>query len=1079
MFFFTVFIGLHSFAQERTVKGTVTDESGMPVPGVSVLVKGTSTGVETDFDGKYSIKALTNQLLVFSMIGMTKQELPANSTTINVKMKEDAQELEGVVLTALGVEVKKNQAATAFSKVKSETLRTTGETSVLKSLSAKASNVNIVSNSGDPGSGSYIQIRGQNTITGNTQPLFVIDGIPVSNDEIGSTVDGTGQQSRMNDINPNDIESVQIMKGTSASALWGYRAANGVVLITTKKGKAGSLKIDLNTTYSHDQVNVRFETQDKFGQGLGGVWRVNNANSYGDLISRRSGASDVFLPGNNFVSENGTTYFRVGTKNSKANFNDSNYDAVIGNGFSIDKHLGISGGNENGNFYVGLGHIGQEGIIRNSSYERTSIDFSNTYKLGSKTTFKGKFSFSSINSNRVQQGSNLSGLLLGLYRSPADFDNRDYKGTFFNAAGIPFYNSHRAYRQDIGTFDYSPSGPRDLNPSYNNPLWTTDVQKNPNTVYRYIAGFQLQHEISKYITLLGRFGIDAYSDKRISMFPRSSAENGGLGSATENVTDFQQFNADIMAMGDVVINKDINLNYTVGLNIGETDYAQRGGSYINFLIDTDKFSYDNSVIADRTTFLDRSKQRLSGAYFNTSFDYKNYLFATIGGRFETSSTFAPNLKTYFYPSVETAWKFSENLNKSFLNLGKLRATYGQVAIIPQPYRGVTYFVGGAGSEGWGPAYDSGAYSGSFARSGLGGNINLIPEIKTEVELGLDIEFLNRFTINTTYYTNKIKDNLVNAPINGSSSYSSLYGNFADIENKGIEVEFNAKILKDTELKWSIYGNWARNRNLVTRLENTESLFLNGFTGASSRAVLGQPLGVLWGGKWDRDGNGNLILDANGFPTVAPSEGVIGDPNPDWRGAIGTRFEYKGFSVNALFDASIGGDLWDGTNGALNNFGKTVESGNILTFPNQSAANFTGYNGANANTQGWINADGTYSVRGNITDFGAGPVFLNQAWYQSLGGGFGPVAEQFVKSASWVKFRELTIAYSINSKLLEKTGVAGISLSLTGRNLWMWMEADNLYQDPETNLTGGSNGRGLQYFNHPNTKSFIASINIKF
>ena len=303
------------------------------------------------------------------------------------------------------------------------------------------------------------------------------------------------------------------------------------------------------------------------------------------------------------------------------------------------------------------------------------------------------------------------------------------------------------------------------------------------------------------------------------------------------------------------------------------------------------------------------------------------------------------------------------------------------------------------------------------------------------------------------------------PLNGSSTYSTLYGNFATIQNRGFELEFDANILPSaSELKWNVFGNWSTNRNKVTKLDGTSSLFLNGFTGSSSRAVLDQPLGVLWGGKFDRDSTGALILDSNGFPTAAESEGIIGDPNADWRGAIGTSFSYKGFKISTLFDASVGGQLWDGTSGALNNFGKTIETANEVTLTTPTV-----------NYAGTTIAPGT--VRGNLKDFGAGPVLLDQSWYQSLGGGFGPVSEQFVKSATWVKWRELSLSYKLN--LTNKNlGLESITFTGTGRNLWLWTEAD-LGQDPESNLTGGSNGRGLQYFNAPNTKSLIFSVNLKF
>jgi TonB-linked SusC/RagA family outer membrane protein len=992
---------------------------------------------------------------------MKSREITASSASLNVKLESDSQELSEVVVNVLGVEVKKNQNASAYSKVKGNVITSSGETSLLKGLSAKAAGVSIVSNSADPGSGAYIQIRGQNSITGSTQPLFVIDGTPISNDEIGSGVDGVGQQSRMNDINPNDIESVQILKGASAAALWGYRAANGVVLITTKKGKKGKISVDVNSSVSFDKVNVEMQLQDTFGQGSGGRFARNNANSYGDKISSRSGAPDVFnTTGQYFQTNDGRKIYPITTKNSTENFQKSNMDSVIGDGLFIDNHVGVSGGSETTNFYLGLGNTNHDGIIRNSTYERTSVDFTSESKIGEKTTFKTKFGYSSVNSNRIQTGSNLSGLYLGLYRTPADFDQRDFIGTNFSANGTAHLNSHRAYRQDVGT------NAGDLNPSYNNPLWTTDVQRNPNTVNRYIGGFELKQNVTSWLSVLARLGLDGYSDKRMSIFPINSSENGGNGSATESVTDFQSFNADLIALGDTKINDNISLSYLTGINFSETNYDQRGGSYRNFILDANNFSYDNALVADKTTFLDRTYSKLSGAYFSTAFDYKNYLFLTVGGRFETASTYDPNLKVYFYPTVELGYKFTNKLESKILTDGKLRATFGQIASIPAPYAGTTYFVAASGLEGWGGAYDSGAYSGSLQQAASGGNLNLKPEIKSEFEIGADLQFFKRITLNATYYSNETSDLLVSVPLNGSSTFSSLYGNYATIQNRGIELEFNANILsKSSALQWNVFGNWSTNRNEVTKLEGTESLFLNGFTGSSSRAVLNQPLGVLWGGKFDRDASGALILDSNGFPTAAASEGVIGDPNPRWRGALGTSFSYKNFKISTLFDGSIGGQLWDGTSGALNNFGKTMESANEVTLTT-----------ATLNYAGSSVAPGT--VRGNLRDFGAGPRLLDQSWYTSLGGGFGPVSEQFIKSASWVKLRELSLSYNLDLSSKD-IGLQAITFTATGRNLWLWTEAKDLGQDPETNLTGGSNGRGLQYFNAPNSKSLIFSVNLKF
>jgi TonB-linked SusC/RagA family outer membrane protein len=1070
-----VLIAQLTFAQERTVTGIVSDNAGLPIPGVSVLVKGTNSGTQTDFDGKYTIKASVSQVVIFSFIGMKTRELKATSSSMNVKLEDSALDLQEVVINVFGIEEKKKLSNSSQSKVKGDILTTTGETGLLNSLSAKASNVNIVSSSGDPGAGSYVQIRGQNTITGNTQPLYVIDGIPISAAEIdgGNNTAGVNQQSRINDINPNSIESVTILKGASASALWGFRAANGVILITTKRGK-GKLTVELNSSYSVEEVNVDFETQNIFGQGSNNSFLRNTGFSYGDLISNRSGAADVVdTAGPSFVSDRGNTYYGITQKNSTDNFNQSNVDASLGQGFTSNQNLSLSGGGENGSFYLGLANVKQEGIVKNSTFNRTNVDFNSVYKLGDKTTFRGKVSYSTSTSNRVQQGSNLAGLLLGLYRTAPDFDNRDAFGTNFTADGVGSTGSHRSYRRDLGT------SATVSNPIYNNPLWSTDVQTNPNTVNRYIAGIELQHNFADSFKVLVRANVDGYTDERKSMFPINSAQNGGGGFATEDAINHRQYNVDFMGIGNVNISDDLRLDYTAGVNIAEISTTFRGGQYQNFLINTPKFVYSNSLLSNRGTYLNESITKTNAAFVSTSLNYKDFLNANIGARAETSSALDPNIQTYVYPSVELSYLFTHHLKSNVLTYGKLRTTFGQVAIMPGIYAGTSYINGATGAESWGPAYDAAAYNGAYERETLAGNPLLKPETKTQYEAGVDLGFFNRLNLGLTYYTDTTKDNLVEAAVNPSSSNGLSYGNFAEIQNTGFEIDLDFNVLKNTAVKWNIGGTFGSNINEVTKLTGTESILLNGFTGTSSRAVLNQPLGVLWGGRFDRDDAGELILDANGFPTAAATEGVLGDPNPTFRAGLSNRLSYKGLSLNVLFDASVGGDLWDGTNGALNVFGRSVETGNILNLSPAEAAALTGSNGATAQSQGWLNTDGSYSVRGNIVDYGAGPRLANQSWYTGLGGGFGAVSEQFIKSATWVKLREATLAYSINPSVLEKTGLEAITVSVSGRNLWLWTEDKTLGQDPETNLTGGSNGRGLQYFNSPNTRSLILSLNLKF
>lgn len=1073
-----------TYAQEKVISGIVSDDSG-PLPGVGIMIKGTKTGTETDFNGNYSIKAKSGDVLVFSFIGMKSIEKTVGaSNTINVTMQSD-NVLEEVVVNALGIAVDKSKLASSISKVKAVDIVKSGENSIGQGLSGKASGVQVINSSGDAGASAYIQIRGQSTITRSVQPLVVIDGIPVSSGATGNTTDGVAQQSRLNDINPEDIADLQILKGASAAALWGSRAGNGVIVITTKKGKNnknGSFSTTLTTSFSFDSANKFYPLQNKYGKGSNGVSGNSfslTGNSWGDNIQNRSG-------GANILDTASTTFFRSGidgstiypttTRNSKETFNQKNIDGVFRNAFTSRLGINVGGRTSAGSsHFLSLSRTDQEGIIRNNTYERITARYNTETKLGEKLKMKGNFSYSNIKSSRIQQGSNLSGLLLGLYRTPADFDNTHYIGTKF-VNGTPVFNSQRSYRRELGT-NYKQT------PIYNNPLWTINRQRNPNTVHRYIAGAEFQYTAKDWLTLIARAGLDNFTDSRQNFFPINSAGSNSAGFAQEDLFSNNQINIDFIATSNIDLTEDLNLDILAGLNLNERQLEARGGSYRDFILDSDKFFYGNATRENTTTYIDQLLMRTSAGYFTTTLDYKNTFILTLTGRLETASTYAKG-ESFFYPSAEFGYKFTNHsyFDDSFLSNGKLRLTYGQVGLEPAPYSTRTYFDPAAGSEGWGPAYSASAYDGAFVRSTIQGNPNLRPEIKEEYEVGLDLAFLdNRIKLNTTYYSNKSTDVLMNVAIPASSGFTQRYDNAASIKNNGIEVDLSADIIRTDDFSWSMNLNWTRNRNEVTSLSGTNSLFLGGFTGSSSRAVVGQPLGVLWGGKFNRDANGNYILDSNGFPTVAPTEGVIGDPNPDWRGGVGTTISYKNFTLSTLFDSSIGGDVWDGTGGALTNFGRTLITANEVTVSAAEANTIVNASGTTlANVGGAItNADGSVTVRGNLHNFGGGNVLLDQAWYSGVGGGFGPVGEQFVKPASWVKWRELTLSYNFSNKILkEKVGFESAQISLTGRNLWFWNESD-IGIDPESNLTGASNARGLQYFNHPVSKSYLVTLKLNF
>jgi outer membrane receptor protein involved in Fe transport len=669
-----------------------------------------------------------------------------------------------------------------------------------------------------------------------------------------------------------------------------------------------------------------------------------------------------------------------------------------------------------------------------------------------------------IFSNRTQKGSNVSGLMLGLLRTPADFDNSVYQGTYYPTGenGPAVLNAHRSYRNYLGA---------GANPVYNNPNWTIRNQPNTSEVERFIGSVELGVKPVKWVELIARTGLDTYKDRQTTYFPTRS---GGKPTGEADITNIgeTQLNIDLMARANKEITQDLSVNGLVGFNYNNILTDQIGATYNTFVIPDAPLNFDNSKAVNLTAFNEVTTVRSNAGYATVGAAYKNMVFFNATGRAETASTFGPrSSKVFFYPSADLAWQFTQLealKNNRIISFGKVRASYGSVGVRPRPYRTRTYFVKGAVQDGWGSILDASAYgTGGYGLSTTQGNDAVRPERKTEIEFGTDLRFLNDYLrFSATYYQNETIDALFDVAVSPSTGFTNQYLNAATLENKGLELELGADILRKGGFKWTVDVNWNMNRNKVTDLRGTESLFLAGFEGSASRAVLNQPIGVLWGGKWDRDESGKMILDANGFPKAASAEGVIGDPNPNWRAGLVNTFSWKNITLSFVIETMQGGQMWSGTRGVLYNFGTHADVGNEQTAP----VDMKDYAG---NTI----AAGT-KFRGNIQDFGGGPVALTQPWYTSIGGGFGPVAEQFISDASWTRLRELSLSYVLRSEGFRKlTKLQSVEFSATGRNLLLWTPFVGI--DPETNLTGASNGRGLEYFNNPSTRSFLFTLRVNY
>ncbi len=1064
-----------AFGQSRTVSGSVKDDTGSAVPFATISETGTRRATTADANGNFEIKITPNASLIVTATGFTALTVTPEGSSVSVLLKRNPAELTAVVVTtALGLRSNRDNLTVAQSSVKGAELTKSGETSVLNALSSKASGVQVVSSGSDPGESAYIQIRGQSTITGNLQPLFVIDGIPVSNSSLGNTVGtGTSQQSRISDINPEDIASVDILKGASAGVLYGSRAANGVVLITTKKGKAsaGKINISLNSTYSTDVLNKSVPLQTTFGQGFNGRYAFGSRYAWGDKISDRTGGSDTYLTSGAYaLLADGTKRYKIangtvanihGGKNSTEIYDHAK--ELFHNGNYFNNTLALSGGDEKSQYYVSLANDDQQGILKErSNYHRRSFNFNAQRRFSDIVNMSTNFEYSNVKSNRVQQGSNTSGIFLGGLRTPGDFNNQPYTATYVDASGALYPNRELAYRNPIGASTSS---------IYDNPFWVLHNITSTTAVNRLLGSYEINVNATPWLNFLSRTGVDYYSDDRTDNFPVISATFPG-GNLTVQELSEMSFNTDLLARVKSKLSSVVDFNGFVGLNYNNRLYENIGATVSNFILPDAPFNLQNSAGASRTPFNSNSVVRTTAGYVQLGFTAFDALILNLTGRAEHPSTVS---KTFYFPSASLAWQFSKlkSLSESHtLSFGKIRGSYGEVGVEPGPYLNQTYYGGASVSESYGPALDASSpvYGGGYLRSTTKGNPDLSPERKKEYEGGLDLRFFaDRLSFSGTYYSNKTVGAILPVQVPATTGFEVENANAASIQNKGIETDLGITWLKRSAGKFSITTDiiWSQNKNKVLSLNGTKQIGLSGFTGVISSAVPGYGLGAFWGVGYDRDSKGSLVLDANGFPTVAPTESVLGDPNPDWTGAINTTVSYKGINFSFLFDHVQGGDVWNGTRAALTTIGTAAVTGTEVKAPTDLKA----YNGSTI-------AAGT-TFRGSIVDWGAGPVALTQPWYQDIGGGFGTATgPQFFEKGTRTRLREISLGYTLSGKnFSQKTKFQSIDFSFTGRNIILWANYQGI--DPETNLAGPSNGRGIDYFNNPSSRSYLFSIKINY
>jgi TonB-linked SusC/RagA family outer membrane protein len=1035
-------LGNSLYGQDRRVTGTVTQFSdGSTLPGVSVRVEGTTLGTVTDMNGRYELNVPANAILVFSYIGMNTESVAVNNRDIvNVAMLTDVSVLQEIIVTAVGIRREAKALGYSVQSVGGDEIARGGNTNVINSLASRAAGVSVTSSSGAAGSSSFMTIRGMSSITGNNQPLFVIDGVPIDNSESASTTRtaGVALSNRAIDINPDDIESINILKGGAATALYGIRAANGAVIITTKRGRdtqGQRMDVSVNSSVTMEWPSMLPSLQGKYAQGTGGNLVLNNTNSFGPAFS------DLRHDVNNKTPEHPAGLPIVSNDpNLPAVTPFDNYGNFFQTGMTYNNNISISGGTSAATYFLSIANSSSEGIVPNNTFNRTTVTLAGDAKVSKKIKTSGRLAYSNSGGQRIQQGSNTSGIMLALTRMPRSFD-------IAGGSDDPV-NDETSYMLPNG-------GQRNayLGLGYDNPFWT--INKNPfnDKVNRLIGSVQVDYDALSWLSFTYRAGTDFYTDRRKQIFAIGS-RNAATGQVFEDHIFRQDINSDLYAKADFFIIPDLRATVLVGNNLYQYDYQNLYNS-IGGLVIPDFYNLSNA--ASVYGFEYNSRKRTAAFYGDLGLEYLNMLYFNATFRREWSTTLPEANNHFDYPSFSGSFVFSELSplrDNSFLSFGKIRASYAQIGNDAPIFATFQTYSSATAGDGWttvGIQFPNYGTAGYMVGNTLA-NPNLKPELATSIEAGFDLRFFNnRLGLDFTYFTMTNEDLILSVPIAKSSGYYTANLNAASMVNKGFEVVLRTKPVESTNFKWDIDFNFTKIENEVTGLaEGVESVFLGGFVGKQVRAVTGNPYGSIFGTDFKRNAQGQMIIGANGYPIMDPEDKNIGNVMPDWTLGISNGLSYKNFAINFLIDIKTGGKMWNGTRGANINFGMAKETearGETIVFDGV-------LENGQPNTQ---------------------EVVLTQAWYQGDGGGFFGPGSPYVDATDWVRLRELTFSYTLPRTLMGQVGVKSAELYMTGRNLWISTPYDGV--DPETSLYGADNAQGLDYYNMPGIRSVLFGVRV--
>jgi TonB-linked SusC/RagA family outer membrane protein len=1020
----------------RTVKGKVTDDKGLPLSGVTVSAVGTNRKVATDKDGNFAIEiSNTVRALQFSYVGFALQEVPVSdnpTVDVQISLKAEDASLTEVVVTSFGIVRDKKTLGYDVTTISGAELNRGQTPNLTNALAAKIPGVRV-QGSGGSFSGSSIIIRGYNSFTGSNQPLFVVDGMPIDNGGGGNALqNGPANSNRAIDINPEDIETMTVLKGPSAAALYGSRAANGVILITTKKGKSGQRNITLSSSYQVENVNRFPEYQNRYAQGLGGVFNGLTNASWGPEITGQTVLA--YNPATNAFDRS----------EQLAAYPDNVRD-MFQTGTTMNHNLSFSGGAEKNTFRFAYGYTRSEGVIPNNLLNRHNFTINTSSKITSKLTATISATYANNSSKRTQQGNQLSNPLFRGWFTPRSY----------NLTGLAFEDAVGNQRYPLGE---------------DHPYWTIKHNRYNDEINRIYGNVGFNYKIASWLQADYKIGADVFSNFRHG-YDQVGARGGAnttanaAGGILENRNQFRSYNSNFYLTANKRFS-DFNVTAILGNEIAQrkvnnTQVIGRG-------IIVRDFEQVKNTTTIATPVIGSSLYRLMGVYGDVAVGYKSIATVNATLRSDWSSIFTEGNRQFYYPSVSLAFNVTElfpELKNNVVDNIKLRGNISKVGKGTEDfiYSTESYFVAGGSADGFGPTI-SYPFNGlqSFTLSNGAGNSSLQPEFNTNSEIGLDLSFFkSRLTVDFTLYKQKSTNLIFGVPNSGAAGVTSVVKNAGDMSTKGIELAISGTPVKSRSVEWNISAQFTQFKSIVDRLAPGVSVItLAGFVTPNVRLVEGDEYGQIYGNAYQRDAkSGKIIVGANGLPLITPGVQKIGNPNPKFLVGVTNTLTVKGVTLSFLIDYKKGGDQYSRNIADLQRNGATAET-----------AEMARYDAAGVVTKPYlfdaVLADGTPNTT---------YVTAEQYWGNS---GKYAAAEGFIYETTWLRLREASLSYSIPSNLLRKTPFGNAELGVFGRNLFL--HAPNYpHLDPEQNALGVSSAQGLEFNALPQTRTMGVNLRLTF